>query len=136
MAPATTPVIVDGGKTYEVFSVGPGTTAAINNLTIQNGSSSGNGGGVSNQGTLTISNSTLVGNAAAAFGGAVANSGALTLINDTFTANSADATGGAVYNTMGTANGLQQHFQRELGVELRRWHLQRWRHACCAQQHH
>ena len=97
-----TPVIVDGGKTYEVFSVGLGTTATINDLTIQNGSSSSNGGGVSNLGTLTISDSTLVGNAAAASGGAVANSGALTLINDTFTANSADATGGAVYNTLGT----------------------------------
>ena len=97
----TTPVIVDGGKTYEVFSVGPGTTATINNLTIQNGSSSGNGGGVSNQGTLTITNSTLAGNAAATSGGAIANQGSLTLINDTFTANSAGATGGAVYNTAG-----------------------------------
>jgi hypothetical protein len=97
----TTPVIVDGGKTYEVFSVGPGNTAAINNLTIQNGNSSGNGGGVSNQGTLTITNSKLAGNAAATSGGAIANQGSLTLINDTFTANSAGATGGAVYNTTG-----------------------------------
>jgi len=95
----TTPVVVDGGNTYEVFSVGPGNTATINNLTIQNGSSSGNGGGVSNQGTLTITNSTLAGNVAATSGGAIANQGSLTLINDTFTANSAGATGGAVYNT-------------------------------------
>jgi len=83
--------------------VDSGVTASISGLTIANGYTSGNGGGVSNSGNLTLANDTLSGNSAqGGDGGGVYNGGTATLTNDTLSGNSAQYNGGGVYND-GTA---------------------------------
>jgi hypothetical protein len=86
-----------------VFSVTTGVTFTVQNLTIANGTTSGNGGGIYNQGgTLTVSNSTFSDNSAHDVfgGGAIANAGTLTVTNSTFSDNSAHGAGdgGAILN--------------------------------------
>lgn len=106
-----------------VFSVGPGVTASILDMTIQNGNvvaSSALGGGIHNSGTLVLSRVTVTANRArgndlggggGAYGGAVYNDGSLTLLDSFINGNTAqggDATadysgagsayGGAIYN--------------------------------------
>ena len=81
-------------------------TASISGLTISDGStSSGNGGGLPNYGTVTLTDCTLSGNSAMN-GGGVYNSGYanLTLTDCTLSGNYAPGgSGGGVYNS-GTAN--------------------------------
>jgi uncharacterized repeat protein (TIGR02543 family) len=98
-------VVLDGGGQYEVFA-GSGVTLALNNLTIQNGTS-GYGGAISNYfGTLIVANSTFFNNSApGGVGGAIFNEvGALIVANSTFSSNSAPdyGVGGAIDNYGGT----------------------------------
>jgi hypothetical protein len=88
-------ITIDGGGTSRVFQNFSG-VVTLNNLTIANGHTTANGGGVFNSGPLTVTNSTFLGNSAAA-GGAIFNSGAgtLTVTNCTFSGN-AGAGGGAI----------------------------------------
>ena len=88
-------ITIDGGGASRVFLNFSG-AVTLNDLTIANGHSTGNGGGIFNSGPLTITNSTFVGNSAAA-GGAISNSGVgtLTVTNCTFSGN-AGAGGGAI----------------------------------------
>ena len=83
----------------------PGATASISGLTIANGHTPGNGGGVTNYaGNLTLTNDTLSGNSADYSGGGVYNSGTATLTNDTLSGNSAQDYGGGIANdSSGTA---------------------------------
>lgn len=70
---------------------------SINNLTISNGNTSSNGGGIFNAGTLTLNNCTLSGNTASGNGGGVYTQGGpttFTIINSTFTGNQAGFGGG------------------------------------------
>ncbi len=92
--------------------------AILNNLTIENGSTSGNGGGINNSGTLTVNESTFTGNSAIN-GGAIDSSGTLTVSGSTFNGNTATTGGGicvepsgnvivsgsTFYNNSGTAGG-------------------------------
>ena len=88
---------VDGAGQYDVLAVSPGAPIAVNNLTIQNGNSSGSGGGIYNDGTLTVTNSTLSSNSANN-GGGIANESILTITNSTFSDNSASVNGGGIFN--------------------------------------
>lgn len=91
-------VAVSGAGSYSVFNVASG-MAAIDGLTIFNGSiPSGSGGGIINDGTLTLTNSTLSGNTSA-LGGGIFNSGTLTIANATLAGNSSSTTGGAIYSS-------------------------------------
>ena len=93
-------ITIDGGGTSRVFQNFSG-VVTLNNLTIANGHTTGNGGGVFNSGPLTVTNSTFLGNSAAA-GGAIFNSGAgtLTVTNCTFSGNTG-AEGGAINSSHG-----------------------------------
>jgi hypothetical protein len=94
---------VDGGGGGTIFTIDSGITVAIQNITVRNGSSSADGGGIVNSGTLTISNSTLSGNFSSSNGGGLANfSGAVTISNSTVSNNTADAFGGGILNSSGT----------------------------------
>ncbi len=105
-APVTT---VDGGGAGPVFTVSSG-TAAIDDLTITDGSGAGvagevNGGGVDNiGGTVTLTGDTLSNNAVPDYGGGVSNGvgATVTLTDDTLAGNSAFG-GGGIYNKQGTA---------------------------------
>ena len=56
-------ISVDRANSYQVLLVNLGATLTLNDLTIANGSS-GYGGGIYNDGTLTVTNSTFSGNSA------------------------------------------------------------------------
>ena len=92
------------GGSYRIFNITPNSViAAISGLTIANGNSPSNGGGISNTGALTISNSTISGNNTDSSGGGIVSSGTLIVVNSTISGNSATGGfGGGIYNT-GTA---------------------------------
>jgi hypothetical protein len=97
-AKLTNLVTVAGGGSsnrFSVFTVSSGVTgAAINNLTITNGYSGVDGGGIHNGGALTVSNSTVSGNTSTNSGGGIFNNGTLTVSNSTVSGNSSHDGGG------------------------------------------
>ncbi len=130
-------VTISGNNAVRVFYVNAGVTLNLSNLTVANGNvSSGNGGGIYNNGTLNVTNSTFSSNSAGGYssGGGIFNySGAtLTVVNSTFSGNSASVYGGGI-SSYGTATHQQYLFwgERVLG---RRRHS-RWRHIERDEQH-
>ena len=117
-ATLTNLVAVSGASASTVFELSGGAVAILNNLTIENGTSGGNGGGINNSGTLTVNESTFTGNSAIN-GGAIDSSGTLTVSGSTFNGNTATTGGGicvepsgnvivsgsTFYNNSGTAGG-------------------------------
>ena len=90
--------IISGNNTVRVFNI-TSSNVTLNNLSISNGSSATDGGGIYNDGsTLTITNSTLSGNSAIRDGGGIANGGVLTVTNSTLSGNSASRNGGGIAN--------------------------------------
>jgi hypothetical protein len=87
--------------------VNSGVNFTVQNLTIANGNSAGNGGGIYSGGTLTVTNSTFSGNSTIYGGGGIYSYGTLTVTNSTFSSNRANrfyygAAGGGIYNDGGT----------------------------------
>jgi filamentous hemagglutinin family protein len=82
---------VSGGNAVTVFQVLPGRSATLDRLSVINGNSSGNGGGIINdKGTLIISNSAISNNSAPQqFGGGIYNDGTLTIKNSSVSGNNA-----------------------------------------------
>src|SRR5262249_41058556 len=86
---------VSGNNSSEVFQVDSGVQATFNNLNITGGSA-GEGGAISNAGTLTVANCQFVGDhvstsgGAAGQGGAISNTGTLTVTNCGFVGDHAD----------------------------------------------
>jgi predicted outer membrane repeat protein len=88
--------------TTRVFTVNAGVALSVNALTVADGGSFDNAGGILNNGTLIVSNSTFSGNNAFGNGGAIYNDGTLTVSNSTFSGNNtgaSDASGGAIFNS-------------------------------------
>ena len=95
-------VTITANGTTTDFTVNSGTTgAAIANLIVTGGSSGGNGGGISNAGTLAIAQSTISANSAAG-GGGISNTGTLTITGSTISGNTASSSGGGGINNNGT----------------------------------
>ena len=93
-------VTLDGGNSLQVLSVNSGVSFTLNALVVAHGSTSGNGGGLANNGgTVSITNSAFTGNSSPinSSGGAIYNKGSLTISDSTFTGNSGYF--GTVYNT-------------------------------------
>ena len=104
-------ITIDGAGLHQVLSVDSSATLNLNNLTIADGSSAGDGGGVLSLGTLNVSNSTFSGNSSAGNGGGIGNDGTLSVTNSTFYDNSATIDGGAINNSVtGTATVLNSTF--------------------------
>ena len=94
---------VDGASTYRVFEVTSTGNFTVNQITMQNGSTSGNGGAILNDGgTLTVTNSTVSGNTGDNGGGIYSASGTLTATNSTISGNTGNV-GGGIYIANGTA---------------------------------
>ena len=89
----TAGMTINGGETSGVFLIASGASATLTSLTISGGSTSGNGGGVYNDGTATIVDCTITGNSAAK-GGGVYSKGTVTIEDCTITTNSATNGGG------------------------------------------
>ena len=109
------PLVLSGNTYTRVFTIGAGVSLNLFDLTVANGSVTGqDGGGIYNNGALTLTNVTLSGNRAGytpvipsgtrgGNGGAVANNGTLAVMQSTFVQNTADpynsaGGGGAIYN--------------------------------------
>jgi CSLREA domain-containing protein len=93
--------VIDGANFRGVFQVLPGVTAAISDVTIQNGNAYTGGGALFNRGTLTLTDTTLYSNHARDRGGAIWNTGGamVTLTNSTVDMNTVlFFDGGGIYN--------------------------------------
>jgi hypothetical protein len=96
-------VQINGQGSVQVFNVESGNNVVMNALTITNASTSSNGGGIYNDGTLTLSDSTLTGNnvSGGGEGGGIDNdsSGTLTVVQCTLSGNNASSSsGGGILN--------------------------------------
>jgi hypothetical protein len=93
-------ITIDGGGANRVFLNFSG-ALTLNNLTIANGLTTADGGGVLNNNILTVTDSTFIGNSAAA-GGAIFNAaaGTLSVTNCTFSGN-VSASGGGIDSVHG-----------------------------------
>jgi fibronectin-binding autotransporter adhesin len=95
-------VTISGNNASGVFQVDSGVTASISGLTISGGSTSGNGGGVYNAGTLTVNDSAFNSNYAGSEGGGLYNVGSLTVSGSSFSSNfAAGNNGGGIANENG-----------------------------------
>jgi predicted outer membrane repeat protein len=92
-----------------------GTVVNLQNLTIANATTVGDGAGISNSGTLTVINCTFSHNSAA-FGGGISNGGTLTVINSTFLGNSASQSGGAIENADATLTVTNSTFSNNSAI--------------------
>jgi len=97
-------ITISGGNTVQVFTVNSGVTFTVQNLTIADGKTSGEGAGIHNSGTTNVTNCTFSGNTADPMigeGGAIWNDDdkTTTIHNSTFSGNSAGE-GGAIWNGM------------------------------------
>jgi hypothetical protein len=113
-------ITISGRNSVGVFSVNSGVNFTVQNLTIANGNSAGNGGGIySGSGTLTVTNSTFSGNNAAAGvgagGGIYDLLGTLTVTNSTFSGNSAGSGAGGIYSGAGTLTVTNSTFSSNSG---------------------
>ena len=91
--------IIDGDGRDSVLQIGLA-TVTVSGLTLKNGHSLADGGGISNYGTLHVLDSTITGNDAKPYGGGggIANSGVLTLTNSSVVDNEAPNGGGGIKN--------------------------------------
>ena len=94
--------IIDAGGIDKALHILSSATASITGITIQNGSSSLPGGGISNTGILSLGNTVISSNTTTSAingGGGIYNEGILSLDNVTLDTNNASAgIGGGIYN--------------------------------------
>ena len=119
-----TPVVVDGNNAVRILRVMSNVSATLTGLTLAHGrghpagallvdtgsvvtltnatvlssTSTSDGGGVYNYGTMLVLSSTFAGNSASIDGGSFYNVGKLTLQGSTFTGNTSNDDGGGLYN--------------------------------------
>jgi chitodextrinase len=102
--------IIDGAAAGTVIVVPAGVSVTLESLTVRNGRTSGNGGGILNQGTLWASDIVVSSNVAATLpssaGGGIYSTGQLTLVDSTLTANESYSGGGGLYVSGLTATAL------------------------------
>jgi hypothetical protein len=89
----------DGTPDVRVFYIERSGVVTLTHLSIVSGTAGdGDGGGISNLGTLSVQNSTLSGNKAYAYGGGIDNRGTLVVQNSIFSNNSIRYNGGGIHN--------------------------------------
>ena len=82
---------------YSVFTVNTGVTATLTGLAISGGLT-GQGGGITNEGTTTVTNCSIDNNVGYNNGGGVFNDGMMTIINSTIDNNSSNGNAGGIAN--------------------------------------
>jgi parallel beta-helix repeat protein len=90
-------VIVSGNHANRVLQVDAGVTASISGMTLAGGKTSGYGGGLLNNGTVTLANCTVSDNSAR-IGGGLYNNGTATLTNSKVSGNTSQFSSGGLYN--------------------------------------
>ena len=112
--PGSRLLTLNGNNQFQIFRVQGAEVVTIEGLTIANGRSSKNGGGILNNGKLTVNNVRFTTNTAFEDGGGISNEGVtatLSVLNSTFSGNVAfdfpnlpqEEEGGALVNIDGTA---------------------------------
>jgi CSLREA domain-containing protein len=100
--------VIDGGGLDRVLDIW-GVSVHLAHLTVRNGSTDMNGGGIANNaGALTLDDVIISNNQAGGDGGGVANAGALTLNNSVISDNSSENVGGGIINS-GTIAATASH---------------------------
>ena len=105
LGPGPGRLAVSAGGASRVFQVDKGTSAMLSDLTITGGVTSGDGGGLLNQGTVILTGDTIVGNSAAD-GGGIANSGTAVIVGSSIDGNVASVDGGGIFNSGALALSL------------------------------
>jgi hypothetical protein len=100
--PGADALTVSGNHASRVFDIAAGFTVDISGLTVGDGATNADGGGILNSGILTVTNCTVSGNSAADGGGIDNHFGTLMVTNTTLSSNSAQYWGGGIYNVQGT----------------------------------
>lgn len=92
-----------GGSTsdFNLLKVGTGVTAKVSGLTFRDGHTSGNGGAINNQGTVTLTACAITANSAGDSGGGIYNLGTLAVTGSALADNSAKTFGGAIFTSNG-----------------------------------
>src|ERR1700722_8645286 len=96
-------ITVSGNSASTVFQLNTGSTATFTGLSITDGNTSGNGGGIYNQGTLTIDDCDIYGDDAGN-GGGIFNTGYLNISNSTIGCASVNTSVGS--DTAGDGGGI------------------------------
>lgn len=103
--PGASSLTLSGNNANRIFFIPSGVNIALSGLTLANGNSTSNGGGILNIGTLTVTASIFADNTAGFGGGGILNGGTLTITTSTFRGNSAGiAGGGGLFNNLGTVS--------------------------------
>jgi hypothetical protein len=112
-------ITIDGGASTIPFQVNTGVNFTVKGLTIANGKSTGSGGGILSQGSLTVISTTLRSNTTAASGGggAIYSSGPLTVTNTILKNNNGGNVGGAVYAIGSTTNVSNSTFDTNTALQ-------------------
>ena len=92
-------VTVSGNNNSRVFAIDFDGNVALHGVTVIEGSASGEGGGISNSGTLTMVEGSISDCASTYRGGGLSNSGVASLIRSTVSDNEANNLGGGIENT-------------------------------------
>lgn len=98
VGPGASTLALSGNNALPVLTVHRNTTVNIHGLSIIAGKSAGDGGGLTNYGTLILDNVNFSRNAAGRDGGAIYNAGRLSIRNSNFARNTAGRHGGAIAN--------------------------------------
>lgn len=95
--------VLSGGHAGTVLRVLPGVNVTVRGVAIRNGATSGNGGGVLNEGTLTLDHC-LVADNSANNGGGIANLKTLVVLQSVISNNYAITSGGGLYTATGAVS--------------------------------
>ncbi|AFY37648.1 filamentous hemagglutinin family outer membrane protein [[Leptolyngbya] sp. PCC 7376] len=91
-----------GAGDFRIFNVTGGVTTTFDNLTITNGETTGNGGGINSNGEVNLTNTTVSGNTSSDRGGGLYNTThAVNIIDSTISGNTSSDNGGGIYNRSG-----------------------------------
>ena len=98
--PGSADLHISGNNTSRVFHIVSG-NVSISDVTIRDGNTAGDGGGIRNVGTLILTDSLVSSNNAAIHGGGIENGGTITLTRSTVSDNTSVFKGGGIYINVG-----------------------------------
>lgn len=104
--------IIDGDDAHQILDASAGPAVTVNDLTMRDGETTGDGGAIETGDDVTVNNSTFTSNRADGNGGAIrSSSGAITITNSLFAGNTSASDGGAVRNSSGTVEVIDSTFR-------------------------
>ena len=101
VGPGAAQLAISGNNASQVFYINSSGALTISGVTIENGVTGANGGGMFNLGFLTLTNCTVSHNSGGNFGSGIYNVGSLMLTNSSVSNNSGSANGGGIHNDFG-----------------------------------